>query len=121
MDINKKIKHLNFNFNKKLWSRFFWNFKSSFSWNGLDFMEHKQYTFWDQLKFIDWKAYSRTSKLYTKVFEEDRENDILFLIDLSSDLEAKFFWDNKKNLLEQVFYNLSFSAFKNSDNISVNF
>ncbi|MDR2640900.1 MAG: DUF58 domain-containing protein [Candidatus Peribacteria bacterium] len=43
-------------------------------------MKHKEYVPGDYIKSIDWKASSRTDKIYSKVFEDERNLKLLFLI-----------------------------------------
>lgn len=110
MDINKRIKLLDFKLTKSLWNSFFWVYKSSFVWNGIDFSEHKEYNFWDPIKNIDWKTQARTTKLYTKVFEEERDLKILFVIDMNKNMNFWFFDKTKKDILEEIFFMISKSA-----------
>ena len=63
MKINKKIKILDFKLSKILNWWLFWAYKSKFSWNWMEFAEHKEYHFWDHVKDIDWKASSKTNQI----------------------------------------------------------
>ncbi len=110
MDINKKIKLLDFKLTKSLWNSFFWVYKSKFVWNWIDFIEHKEYNFWDPIKNINWKTIGKTTKLYTKIFEEERDLKILFVIDINKKMNFWFFDKTKKEVLEEVFFTLSSSA-----------
>lgn len=110
MDINKKIKLLDFKLTKSIWNSFFWVYKSNFIWNWIDFSEHKDYNFWDPIKNIDWKTVARTTKLYTKVFEEERDLKILFVIDINKNMNFGFFDKTKKDIVEEVFFTISSSA-----------
>jgi len=110
MDLNKKIKLLDFKLTKSLWSSFFWVYKSSFVWNWIDFSEHKEYNFWDPIKNIDWKTMARTNRLYTKVFEEERDLKILFVIDINKNMNFWFYDKIKKDILEEIFFMIWSSA-----------
>jgi hypothetical protein len=46
MKINKKIKVLDFKLSKILNWGLFGAYKSKFSWNWMEFSEHKEYHFW---------------------------------------------------------------------------
>ncbi len=119
MEINKKIKLLDFKLKKDLWTMLFWAYKSIFSWNWIDFLEHREYLPWDPVKNIDWKTVWKTDKIYSKVFEEDRDLNVLFILDLSWNIDLGFFSKTKKDLLEEVFYYLSMSCNYSWDNIGV--
>lgn len=117
MNINKKIKTLEFKLSKILNWWLFWAYKSKFHWSGMEFAEHKQYIFWDSLRDIDWKIYSKTDKLYVKKYEEERDLNVLFALDNTKSME---FWSQdytKKDILQEVFYSLAMSAFLNNDNV----
>lgn len=118
MNTTKKIKLIDFKLKKAIWNLLFSTNKSKFFWSWLDFLKHKEYEFWDSVKNINWKIFSKTEKLYSKIFEEEKEKNVLFLIDLSSDLS---FWSekiSKKDLFEEVFYTLSLSSHKSLDNFA---
>lgn len=88
-----------------------------FSGNGMEFSEHREYTFWDHVKDIDWKASNKTNQMYVKNYEEERDLNVLFVLDNSESMQ---FWSQditKKELEEDFFYFLSISAYHNNDNI----
>ncbi len=117
MKINKKIKILDFKLSKILNWWLFWAYKSLFIWTWMEFSEHAKYTFWDNVKDIDWKASSKTDEMYIKKYEEQRDLNILFVLDNTKSMQ---FWSediSKKDLLLEVFYALAFSAYYNNDNI----
>jgi uncharacterized protein (DUF58 family) len=55
--------------------------KSHFKGSGLQFKEHQIYSHGDDVRFIDWKLSAKTQHIYLKTFEEERNVDILVLID----------------------------------------
>lgn len=117
MNIGKKIKILDFKLSKILNWWLFWAYKSLFSWSWMEFDEHSEYTFWNQLKDIDWKASSKTDNIFVKKYEEERDLNVLFIVDNTLSMQ---FWTQdktKKETLEEVFYSLSLSAYYNNDNI----
>ncbi len=58
--------------------------KTNFKGTGLQFKEHQVYTFGDDIRFIDWKILAKTSHPYVKTFNEERNVEIVVLIDASS-------------------------------------
>lgn len=60
--------------------------KSHFRGSGLQFREHQVYVPGDDVRFIDWKLSARSSNTYIKTFEEDRNVEIVVLLDLSQTL-----------------------------------
>jgi hypothetical protein len=50
---------------------------------GLEYADHREYNSGDDMRYIDWNLYSRSGKLYTKLFMEDEDININILIDRS--------------------------------------
>lgn len=55
--------------------------KSHFRGTGLKFKEHRVYEPGDDVRFIDWKLLAKTQTPYVKTFEEDRNVEIVVIID----------------------------------------
>lgn len=118
--IEKKIKLLDFKLTKNLWASLFWVYKSRFAWSWMDFMKHKDYNFWDPIKSIDWKKAWKQDKLQTKVYEDERDLKVLFLIDNWNSINFSFDTKtNKKQIIEELFYSISMWASFNQDSIWV--
>jgi uncharacterized protein (DUF58 family) len=60
--------------------------KSHFRGSGLQFREHQIYVPGDDVRFIDWKLSARSSNVYIKTFEEERNVEIVVFVDLSHTL-----------------------------------
>ncbi len=60
--------------------------KSPFHGYSAEFLEHKIYAPGESTKFIDWKLYGKTDKLYTKKFEDETNLRAHFIIDNSSSM-----------------------------------
>jgi len=60
--------------------------KSSFRGTGLQFKEHRLYTHGDDVRFIDWKMFAKTSSSYIKTFEEERNVEIVVVLDATSSM-----------------------------------
>lgn len=60
--------------------------RSHFRGSGLQFREHQVYVPGDDVRFIDWKLSARSSNIYIKTFEEERNVEIVVFIDLSNTL-----------------------------------
>ena len=119
MQATKKIKLIDFKLTKSIWNLLFGLYKSRFCWNWINFFEHREYVLWEPIKNIDWKASSKAQKIYSKIFEEEKELNVLFLVDTNSSMLFASSQKSKKDLLEEVFYALAFSSYKNSDNFWV--
>lgn len=117
MKINDKIKLLDFKLTKNLWASLFWLYKSRFTWTWMDFIKHKEYSPTDSIKNIDWKTIWKTNKVYSKVYEDERDLKVLFIIDSNSSMNF-WVWDRKKrDILEELFYSIALSSSISGDSI----
>ncbi|MSQ47342.1 MAG: DUF58 domain-containing protein [Deltaproteobacteria bacterium] len=55
--------------------------------NGLEFADFRPYTMGDDPRYIDWKLYSRTDRLYIKLFQEEEDLYTYLFLDLSASME----------------------------------
>ena len=55
--------------------------KSHFRGSGLQFKEHRVYEPGDEVRFIDWKLLAKTNTPFIKTFEEERNVEIVVILD----------------------------------------
>ncbi len=117
MNIAKKMKLLDFHFKKNLWANLFWIYKTAFVGSGMEFCEIRKYENGESIKSIDWKTTAKKWDLYIKKFEEERDLNVIFALDIWQSMN---FWTRdrtKKQLQEELLYTLWFCAVENNDNI----
>lgn len=56
---------------------------------GLDFQQLREYRQGDSLRQIDWKATARTAKLISREYQDERNQQIVFLLDCGRRMAAK--------------------------------
>lgn len=54
-----------------------------------DFLQHRQYFKGDSLKYLDWRVYGKTEKLYIREYEELTNARISFVLDISNSMSFK--------------------------------
>jgi len=66
--------------------------RSPFHGYSAEFSQYRHYRPGDDLKYVDWKAFGRTNRLYTRQFRETTNLSALFVVDVSRsmDFERKF-------------------------------
>lgn len=66
--------------------------RSPFHGYSAEFSQYRHYRPGDDLKYVDWKAFARTDRLYTRQFRETTNLAALFVLDVSKsmDFEGKF-------------------------------
>jgi len=115
--LNKKIKILDYRFKKNLWADLLGLYKTKFLGQWMEFAELREYVYGDPIKHVDWKATAKTWSLKTRIYEQERDLNVLFLIDVDENMNFKSETKSKKTLAQEIFYSLAFSAISNNDNI----
>jgi uncharacterized protein (DUF58 family) len=59
------------------------NYRSAFRGSGMQFKEFRHYEPGDDIRHMSWPVTARTGRATVKVFEEERELDVVLLIDVS--------------------------------------
>jgi uncharacterized protein (DUF58 family) len=59
---------------------------SPFHGFSVEYSDHREYVVGDELKFVDWKVYGRTDKLYIKQFQQETNTTVYLLLDSSKSM-----------------------------------
>lgn len=51
-----------------------------------EFLDHRPYQVGDDLRYVDWAAYARSDKLYTKLYAAERDARVLLALDTSASM-----------------------------------
>ena len=60
--------------------------RSPYFGQSVEFLQHRQYTYGDDLRHVDWKVWARQDRLYVKQYEEDTNLRCCLLIDVSNSM-----------------------------------
>jgi len=82
-EIVKKIKQLEIFTRRLLNGALVGDSRSAIKGTGFEFDQIRDYSFGDDIRFIDWKASSRNNKLLLKQYIEERSRTIFLLVDVS--------------------------------------
>lgn len=85
------------------------------------FSEVREYTPGDDVRTIDWNVTARFNSPYVKVFEEERELNVVLLVDVSASGQFGTLKQSKKDLISELCAVVAFSASTNNDKIGVIF
>lgn len=85
--------------------------------SGIDFADHRSYTPGDDMRNLDWKVYRRTEKLFVKLFEEEEDLYIYFLVDTSQSMHLGR--PNKFHLAAKLTAALAYIGLSNMDRVSI--
>jgi uncharacterized protein (DUF58 family) len=64
--------------------------RSPFHGYSAEFSQYRHYRPGDDLKYVDWKAFARTDRIYTRQFRETTNLSALFVIDVSRSMDFPF-------------------------------
>ena len=59
---------------------------SPFHGFSVEYSDHRAYQYGDELKYLDWKMYSRSDKLYIKQFQQETNVNVYMLLDSSKSM-----------------------------------
>lgn len=103
--------------NKLVDSLFVWNYKTKFKSRWIEFADFREYVDGDDVKNIDFLTSAKEWKTLVKLYEEERELSIYFLIDIDESIDTDFGTKTKKEIIEELIYLLWLSAIKGWDKI----
>lgn len=89
----------------------------------LEFAEHRAYVAGDDPRLLDWNAYARLDRLYTRLYHDEDDMHVCVLVDSSASMRTDFQPDTGKkfNLARQVAAEISHVALAGSLQVSLGF
>jgi uncharacterized protein (DUF58 family) len=88
--------------------------------SGLEFADHREYTPGDDPRTLDWRLYARSERLQLKLFAEEEDLSVYFLVDRSASMAmAQAGGPNLLDRALQVAAALGYIALTNLDRVSV--
>jgi uncharacterized protein (DUF58 family) len=82
----KKLEYLHVVSRKVFTGRLRAERKTKKTGSGIEFADHRKYTWGDDFRYIDWNVYGRVDKLLLRLFEEEEDLHIYVLIDCSESM-----------------------------------
>jgi uncharacterized protein (DUF58 family) len=96
-------------------------YHSAFKGRGMAFSEVREYIPGDDIRTIDWNVTARFNTPYVKVFEEERELNVVLVVDVSASGNFGTHKQTKQDLITELCAVIAFSAATNNDKIGVIF
>lgn len=94
-------------------------YHSAFKGRGMVFSEVRSYQYGDDIRQIDWNVTARIGEPYIKIFEEEREQTLMLVVDISP---SKWFGSqnqSKRDVTIEMCAVLAFSAIQNGDKVGL--
>lgn len=95
---------------------FMGGYHSAFKGRGMSFSEVRNYQYGDDVRNIDWNVTARTGEPFVKIFEEERELNVVLMADMSvSSFFGTGYGADKKDFITELCAVLALSAASNHD------
>ncbi len=95
------------------------NFKSIFKGSGLEFSDLRQYNHGDDQRLIDWNASLKGHGMFVKLFKEEKEQQVFFMVDVSSSQKVGYLENKKINRAKEIAGTLAISAIKEASKVGM--
>lgn len=118
-ELLKKVRKLEIKARGLSTQQFAGNYHSAFKGRGMSFSEVREYQYGDDIRSIDWNVTARMNHPYIKVFSEERELNVMLLIDVSGSGDFGTAINMKRTLMTEIAAVIGFSALNNNDKIGV--
>lgn len=92
---------------------------SAFKGRGMEFNAVREYTPGDDVRLIDWNVTARMDQPFIKEYIEERELNVMLMVDVSSSGEFGSTGKFKNEISAEVASILAFSAIRNNDKIGL--
>jgi uncharacterized protein (DUF58 family) len=94
-------------------------YHSVFKGRGMDFDEVREYVPGDEVRTIDWNVTARAGRPFVKKYTEERELNILLVVDISASGNFGSGTQSKRELAAEVASVLALSAIRNNDKVGL--
>ena len=118
-ELAKKIRYIQIYTSKAVNDNLAGEYESLFKGRGMEFQEVREYQVGDDIRTIDWNVTARAGDAYVKLFKEERELTVMFLVDLSASGAFGSSKQIKNEAAAEICALLAFSAIKNNDKVGL--
>ncbi|MEM8485877.1 MAG: DUF58 domain-containing protein [Bacteroidota bacterium] len=94
-------------------------YHTAFKGQGMEFAEVRPYQFGDDIRSIDWNVTARMGETYIKKFEEEREQTLMLVVDISGSESFGSRYKFKREIAAEISAIIAFSAIKNNDKVGL--
>ena len=95
------------------------NFSSIFKGTGLEFSDLRTYQYGDDVRAIDWVASAKGQGTYVKIFKEEKEQTVFFMLDVSGSQDVGKKGNLKLDTARELCGVLTLAAIKETSQVGV--
>lgn len=118
-DILKKIRRLELKTRGLVEAAFAGQYHSVFKGRGMNFEDVREYQPGDDVRNIDWNVTARMGDTHIKQFKEERELNVMLVVDVSASGDFGSVELSKRELGAEVAALLAFAAIRNNDKVGL--
>jgi uncharacterized protein (DUF58 family) len=118
-EVLAKLKNIQFHMRSLVTELFSGEYVSAFKGRGMEFEEVRPYQPGDDVRAIDWNVTARTGTPFLKIYREERELTLMFLVDVSASMHFASVRQFKSEMAAEVTALLAYAALKNNDKIGL--
>ncbi len=118
-NIFSKLNKFEIKIRKAVNSQMHGNFSSIFKGTGLEFSDLRTYQYGDDVRTIDWITTAKGHGAYVKIFKEEKEQTVFFLLDVSASQGIGRQGEKKIDRAKEVCGTLALSALKESSHVGL--
>ncbi|MBP7551933.1 MAG: DUF58 domain-containing protein, partial [Spirochaetes bacterium] len=121
LELLKKIKKIEIRSRLMVNEAMSGGYNSVFRGYGMEFQEVREYSIGDDFRRIDWNVTARHNNLYIKTFKEERQLNVMLLLDTSGSLGFGSKSSTKHDKMIETSAILALTAMENQDKIGAIF
>jgi len=118
-EILKKLRKYEIRIRKAINSQMQGDFHSIFKGSGLEFDGVRAYQYGDDVRSIDWNVSAKGHGTYIKTFKEEKEQNVLFILDVSASQEIGVKGKQKLDISKEICALLAISAIKENSQVGL--
>ena len=118
-EILRKVKAIEIRTRHLVDAAFSGEYRSVFKGKGMEFLEVREYTLGDDPRTIDWNVSARLGHLYVKKFSEERELNVIIVVDASESLNFGTRNYLKREIAAEIGAVFAISAIRNNDKVGL--
>lgn len=118
-ELFKKIRRIEIRTRGLVHNVFGGEYHSAFRGRGIEFAEVRPYQFGDDIRTIDWNVSARTGETFVKVYDEEREQTVMLVVDVSASEDFGSVHRFKREIAAEICAVLAFSAIQNNDKVGL--
>lgn len=118
-ELYKKIRRLDVRTRGRVSEFFGGQYHSAFKGRGMTFSEVRAYAPGDDVRAIDWNVTARMGEPFVKLFEEEREQTVLLVVDVSASADSGLHGRRRRDVAAEACALVGFSAQRNGDRVGL--